>query len=248
MTVFAVAMVKDEIDVVAATVGRMVEQVDRVIVADNGSTDGTREALEALDVDVCDDREVGYFQSRKMTALAMRAYCRGADWIVPFDADEVWIASEGRVADVLEQLPDEALICEAAVLDHVAVQGEPGPFSPWRRAEALPLRKVAVRAREDLTIEQGNHGASFEGVPHPLRATGLLEVRHFPYRSPEQMIRKARNGARAYAATDLPADVGAHWRGYGELSDDQLREVFETYFSTADPKADGLIFAPCLLP
>lgn len=241
MSTFAVTMCKDEADVIAETVGWMIGQVDRVIVADNGSTDGTREILEGLDVELIDDHEPGYFQSAKMTGLAMRALAQGAEWVVPFDADEVWIA-EGRIANALAELPNEAMICEATVLDHVAVEGE--VLSPWRRPETLPLRKVACRARADLTIEQGNHGATYEFVRCPLRATDLLEIRHFPYRSAEQMIRKARNGAAAYAATDLPEDVGAHWRDYGKLTDEQLAEVFAEYFSSSDPLADGLVYDP----
>jgi hypothetical protein len=76
--------------------------------------------------------------------------------------------------------------------------------------------------------------------------TGELEVRHYPYRSPEQMIRKARNGAAAYAATDLPETVGQHWRDYGRLTDEQIGEVFRRYFWSADPEADGLVHDPCL--
>lgn len=240
MSTFAVSMIKDEADIVRTTIPRMMQQVDRVIVADNGSTDGTREILDRLDVEVVDDAEVGYYQSEKMSALAERARRQGAEWVIPFDADEVWL-TEGRIAALLADLPAEALICEAAVLDHVATD-ESG-LSPWRRAEALPLRKVACRAREGLIITQGNHGAEFPGVRHPLRANGL-EVHHFPYRSIEQMIRKARNGAAAYAATDLPEDAGAHWRGYGRLTDAQLAEVFARYFHSTDPIADGLVYDP----
>ncbi len=242
MTTIAVSMCRDEADIIRSTIPRMIRQVDHVIVADNGSVDQTRAILDLFSVEVIDDDEVGYYQSRKMSALAERARRHGADWIVPFDADEVWLATEGRIADQLTDLPDDALTCEATVFDHVATD-ELG-LSPWRRAEALPLRKVACRAREGLVIEQGNHGATFPGVRHPLSATDLLQVRHFPYRSVAQMVRKARNGAAAYAATDLPEEAGAHWRGYGRLSDEQLDEVFHRYFHSADPEADGLVYDP----
>jgi hypothetical protein len=164
--VAAVSMVKDEVDIVQATVGRMLEQTELVIVADNGSTDGTRELLEAMPVELVDDPEPGYYQSRKMSALASRAHAAGAEWIVPFDADECWSAGDVTIAELLRSLPPEAMICEAIVLDHVAV----------------------------------------------------------------------------------PEDVGRHWREYGRLSDDELREVFHDWFYSSYPDHDpNLVLDPCPL-
>ena len=68
-------------------------------------------------------------------------------------------------------------------------------------------------------------------VPGPPLTRHRLSVRHYPYRSVEQLIRKVRNGAAAYAATEgLAADMGGHWRQWGEFSDEQLREVFVTWY------------------
>jgi glycosyltransferase involved in cell wall biosynthesis len=118
--VVAVARVKDEADIVEATVRRMLRQVDHVIVADNASTDGTRDILERLPVELIDDPEVGYYQSAAMTGLALRAAAQGAEWVVPFDADEVWLPMHrGRIADVLGRLDDCVLVVEAPLFDHV---------------------------------------------------------------------------------------------------------------------------------
>lgn len=251
MTVIAVSMVKDEADIVRETVGRMASQVDHVIVADNGSTDGTREILEELGVEVVDDPDPAYYQSQKMTHLAGLAREQGARWVVPFDADEIHLPFQygASIAEVLSGLPDHILMSEAPLLDHVATAQDEPDEPPvqrmrWRRTEQAPLRKIAVRAGERLTIHQGNHSATFEGIQHPAVVTDVLQVRHFPYRSPEQMIRKARNGAAAYAATNLPFNVGQHWREYGARSDEEIEAIFREWFWSADPNADGLVYDP----
>jgi glycosyltransferase involved in cell wall biosynthesis len=251
MTVVGVCRCKDEADIIGATVAHMLTQVDQVIVEDNGSTDGTLDILAGLDVVVLHDPTVGYWQSAAMSrlaALAGRTY--DADWVIPFDSDEVWYSPHGHIADVLADFPDDA-IATADLYDHVATGLDPAEPDPakrigWRRREAAPLPKVAVRPNLPVTIAQGNHSATF---PDVRSVDGLLVVRHFPYRSVDQFVSKVRNGAAAYAATDLPEDAGAHWRRYGRLLDsggpDALAEVFRAWFWSADPVSDPtLIYDP----
>lgn len=252
MSVWAISRVKDEEDIIARTVGQMASQVDHVLIQDNASSDGTREILEGLGVEIEDDPEIAYYQARYMTQLAQRAAEGGADWVIPFDADEFWYSPHGRIADLLEQHPNHA-IAPAQMIDHRATAADPEEADPilrmgWRRREDLPLPKVACRTNIRVEIAEGNHDAFYAAE----RVSDLLVVRHYPYRSAEQMIRKVKNGRAGRAATDLPKSVGSHWHEYGAILDNEgeegLSEVFRRWFWSADPERDKkLMWDPCPL-
>lgn len=259
MTVTAVSMVKDEADIIEATVRHMAGQVDRVIVADNMSTDGTRQILDKLAVElptltVVDDNEPAYYQSAKMTALAVRAAQDGATWIVPFDADEIWHVSVGggalSIADTLVGQPAEVTIADAFLFNHLRTaldvpHDDPVVSMVWRQQEQARLRKVAFRYTDGAVIHQGNHDVH---LPNGGIRSACLEVRHFPVRSAEQFIRKALNGAQAYSLTDLPQSQGEHWRGYGRLYDhygeEGLKAVYHDHWWYMSPSDAGLVRDP----
>lgn len=251
MATFAVMMVRDEADVIEGTLRHMADEVDHVIVADNLSTDETPDILHALadelPLTLLEDPDPAYEQSRKMSALAAAAADQGATWIVPADADEVWYGPD-RLSVVLRQAKRD--VVTARLFNHFPSAVDPAGKDPfdtiiWRQPHPAPLPKVAFRWEPGAIVHQGNHGVTLSDS----RSEDLgLEIRHFPYRSPEQFIRKARNGAAAYAATNLPEHEGAHWRGYGrilaERGEDALREVFERYFWALSPADEGWTPSP----
>ncbi len=261
MSVYAVSMVKNERDVIEAVVRHMVAEVDALIIADNGSTDGTREILDRLAAElpltVVDDPEPAYYQSRKMTALAEHAAAAGAVWIVPVDADEIPYSPDGPIREVLPEV--RARVVRMDLYNHLRTAlDEPAdcPFEAmvWRQREPGALPKVAFRWEPGAIIEQGNHGVQLPSEAELFQdpAVGVLEVRHFPVRSAEHLILKARQGGEAYeAAPDLAEDQGAHWRSWKRILDrdgeDALRAVYAEHWWYRSPVDAGLIYDPAPL-
>lgn len=267
MTVVGVTMVKDEEDIIGHTVSHMLTQVDALVVADNLSTDSTREILVAYAKSnpdrmlIVEDAEVAYRQAQKMTALSHMAHEQfGAEWIVPFDADELWIhRDDSDLGGMLMSQPANRWTVSAALFDYVATgqddESERNPVQrlKWRMRNAGMLPKLAFRWAADVEIEQGNHYVK-RNNRRIRRGPALIHVAHFPYRSPEQMLKKVRNGADAYEAGDIPTKYGNHWRAMGALLDEKGPDAiidlfFERHFR-ADPSSsktsDGT-FRPSLV-
>ncbi len=229
--VWAVTMVKNEADIVRASIEHLLaEGVDHVLVADNLSTDGTLDVLHELarhaPITVLHDRLPTFYQGEKMTRLARLATAAGAEWIIPFDADELWSAPTGTLGEFLRG-------CEHSVLhstfwDYVPTDGddptEPNPFLRirHRRPIAEVMHKVAFRANRLAFIEDGNHSVRHPGGSAP----ELLTVRHFPYRTTEQAVRKVTQGVAALQADDIPPRYGVHWRALAQRTDEQIAEYY----------------------
>jgi hypothetical protein len=245
--IIAVTMVRDEADIIEPVLRHLLaEGVDRIIVADNISRDQTWDILHKLRdetgrVVVQFDAEVGYYQADKMSGLARTAQEMGAEWVLPFDADEVWYGvaplsgKPCRLASALAEVPEDVTVIQAPGWDHIGA----GPFSPYRRPHTQQMVKVAFRAHPDARLHMGNHD-----VDRPQRKSmaGPLAFRHFQYRSLAQMTRKLRNGREAYEASDIHPMHGTHWRSGGLKSDAELAADWAELCSE-----EGLVFDPAPL-
>src|SRR4029077_16712314 len=142
-----------------------------------------------------------------------------------------------RLADVLARADGD--VVQARLWHHFSTtldadSGWPFERMVYRAASEAPIGKVIVRWDPGATIEPGNHGAFYLDRGAMISTLRDVQVRHFPYRSEEQFVRKAINGSRAYAATDLPWGIGQHWREYGQLyakgGEDALRAAYRAHF------------------
>lgn len=236
MSIFVVMMVKDELDILPYVLDHLIEEdVDEFYIADNNSTDGTREFLHDLavshkNITVIDDPVVGYYQQAKMNGWIRQAVDMGADIIIPVDADEIWYAEGTTLGKALQGMAEDVAV--APVIDMVPqntdnVTGNPILNITFRERDLEIFPCVAFKYHPDCSIAQGNHDVSHPGS----RNHSLIKIRHFQYRSYEQFCRKMRNGKAAYDATDLPGDFGIHWREGGALSDTQLFDRWTGYIN-----------------
>ncbi len=222
-------MVRNEEDVIEHVVKHMLNnELDLVVVADNLSTDKTRSILDAIRdrrLVVVDDKDPAYRQSEKMTALANQ-WAEPGDWIIPFDADEVWGTRGGlSLADRLRI--EEADVVVGYPWVHVPQWNDPKQSCPFL---SIPKRvtsqevwpKAALRWATGTIIEQGNHWTKSH-LPD------TFDVRHFQYRSYEHLVSKVTSGSAALALADLPEDSGAHWRQLASLPNGGLAGWWNEY-------------------
>ncbi len=273
--------VRDEADILADNLRyHFAHGVDFALVADNGSSDGTREVLERFRregrLGWAPEPDAGYNQSAWMTRLAARAREEArADWLLCCDADEFWEAQAGDLKEVVAGQGAPVLRCarrnEARVLS-ATERGEPAflaqTYAPVVRASRwrapcedrarLELNDEAtpgvifheegpkVLARADLVarITQGNHDVVATRWARRARpAAETVVIRHFPVRSAAQFAAKVRAGGEAYARTDLPPNIGWHWRHwFARLQAGELTAAFarETLMEGAAPPGRGV--------
>jgi len=263
--VWAVGMVRDEADVIEYTLRHLIASaVDGIVVADNLSTDGTRDIILNVrrqvrtPIILIDDTDPAYYQSAKMTALLQIAL-RHADqewpWIVPFDADEVLVCSY-RVpfAKYLRSMPETRRCFSVPMVNYFPCYLDREHHNPFKRIvhRHVPLNtlpKVVFRGTAGITIQQGSHAVlDTDGSTLEATHSTMLKICHFPYRSAEHFVRKAINGGLAYQAANLPESEGAHWRAYyaafergGEAA---LVDWYQRYFHFKESRMDELVWDP----
>ena len=236
MLLYGVSMVRDEADVIETFVRHNLRCVDRLIVVDHCSNDGTREILRALQGEGLalalefDDAD-GHRQAATITRLARGAFAEGASSVFALDADEFLkmparAAFERWIATVPPQY------CAAVEWQtYLPESPDPDRNAPvqlrLRRAEeAHGAHKVILTAAFARTptavVGPGNHTVLMEGPDQDLETnpvqlalcpSRIAAIAHLPVRSVDQLMRKIHTGWSAHrSANPTDATLAVHWR------------------------------------
>jgi glycosyltransferase involved in cell wall biosynthesis len=216
--IFGVMLVRNEVDIVRINLlHHLASGVDHILVADNGSTDGTAAVLEELAatrrVHVI-SRPGAFYQAETATELAREAFLRGARWVLPIDADEFWHVPGEHLREILDDA-DDAGALEVEVLNFVQRREQellepralltmtrrvPEPIGTSDEADVLvesgriafvecryPPKHIA-RGSIGLQVGQGNHRIG--GASGPIRKTTAIRCLHAPLRARAGLLQK----------------------------------------------------------
>jgi len=224
-------MAKDEADIIQDTVkNQILNGCDYVYVYDNMSSDKTFTLLKDLqqvypNIVVRADPDPAYYQAKKMnTWIQQIVNYHGMSWIIPFDADEFWIWKR----EDFENWDREGIDCSRFVLrNYIPIIDDNDNILDWR-FEIGPIHfgKVAFKATGQTNILAGNHSA-VNVKTEIIADEDYNYINHFQYRSFEQMKKKLINGKKAYDLTNLPPEVGNHWRQ--DWTDEKIHQYWKDF-------------------
>lgn len=225
--IYSLLLVKDENDIITASLTDACRWSDKIIVFDNGSTDGTWETIQSLAKQhpqiIPWLRYKGPFHIG-LRARAFRAFRHEMTtndwWCVRLDADEFY---PGDVRTFFETLPRRYRVVKKASTDYVLTAEDlttipfSGDFEKDRKhiTHALPDKRQERRFMRHAPwlcwLERWRY-------PHPWGrvAPTPIPVDHYQYRSPEQMKQRfeTRQQAKADGCGSFKHESGTRWQDY----------------------------------
>lgn len=229
----ALAMVKDECDIIEAFVRHTLAHVDHLYLVDDGSDDGTLEILvqlvnEGLPLSVFRSAALHFQQGAALSSLMRQvAATRPHRWFVLLDADEFIRPPPGRTfAQVLAELPED----RAAQMSWMSFV----PVAPWQPTAQADLRSGFVADAHEVSsirkvlvpgalaargvIGEGNHLFRGDGIAPLPPVDAPVALQHLPVRSGPQIVAKALLGSARLAIKPgrFPGE-GGHWDRIAEF-------------------------------
>ena len=233
-------MIRNELDIVEFFVRHTLSFVDKLILLDHQSTDGTRQILlklaeETKAIELYRYTAIEYDQEMIMNRLMISAFEEGkADLVIPIDCDEIMVTENdsfdpAKIRAALESLPhDQALSVEYFLsfrFDQEKYLVEPGD-SYHRETKHEGLQKVIIprtvyeNHKKMIALTKGNHflvTCSKDGTKTPIPSTPIktIHYNHFTLRSVQQRTAKYILGWLTRLATHGPfTHLSPHTKAY----------------------------------
>ncbi len=201
MRIICICVVRDEVDVIAETLRAAMRWSDRILVLDNGSTDGTWEVLQDLSSSHpalhLVGREGGIFREEMRGEIFARfgSEATSDDWWCRLDADEMYVDDP---REFLAQVPIGFGFVRSATLNFYFTDRDLAEYT------RNPTAWLARPVHERLRYYQNNwsegrfvrHRPDLRWLGHiwpPNRGRihrERIRLKHFQYRSPEQIARR----------------------------------------------------------
>jgi exopolysaccharide biosynthesis predicted pyruvyltransferase EpsI len=212
----AISRVKNEIDIIEAFVRHTLRLVDKMLVMDDGSTDGTGDVLRSLvstglPIEIISEDSIGNWQRDRMTRLMRIAVIEhNADWVIPLDADEFLSWSQNERSKLTTGVTSPFIIPWRTYVP--TLQDDENELNPVLRIrhrlskENATYYKVLVprllALDSETALEQGNHGVTSKGEPCHAQLLGEAFLAHLPVRSAGQIGAKISIGRLQYLLMD----------------------------------------------
>jgi hypothetical protein len=219
----------NEADIIEACVRHSLTLLDRLLILEHNTLDGTREILDRLVAEglpiSLEHASEPRFMQREFTNRLLRAALEihGADWVFPLDCDEFLLAASRAALDGALTEAGDAHV-RMKWVNYVPTPDDPaGEPHPLRRirhcydyrrcVDDNPyVWKIGVNARflgdyylDRYEIVRGNHFLSLldqrPPASAPMATLTALRIAHFPVRSTDQMAQKAALGLLARLGT-----------------------------------------------
>lgn len=225
--IYSLLLVKNEVDVIAASLKDACRWSDKIIVIDNGSTDGTWQLIQDLAKQYPQIipwmRYEGAFHIglRSMAFQAFRHEMSSDDWWnVRLDADEFYV---GDVRAFLAQVPRCVRTIKKESTDYVLTREdiEQHTFTgDFEQDRPLLTRTLPVKRKERRFMRHSALLCWWKRwrYPHPLGRLyeRCIPVNHYQYRSPQQMAKRyaTRQQAKADGCGSFSHEKGKSWQEY----------------------------------
>lgn len=216
MKIVSTMIVKNEEDIIEACLNNTLSQCDRVLLADNESSDKTLEiASKFKEIEIYSFP--GLYKHGEAHNMLINK-CSEYDWVVPIDADEIWHG----IINACSSASTHTLVVPTikhymAMVDECIFKQENFPY--FKMEGILEHPRLIFRPTHmgrPVCVDDGCHNNGIKDSS----VTNLVAIDHFPKRSSNQYHKKISHGYGSFIKRKTPDQVGRHWKPWYESIDD----------------------------